>query len=295
MPNEQSIIMDVLFFYRKEINEYPGDVSVFVVWNSADDHKEIVDLLSQFCNENPKFKVFRNTNSTSKCDNLNYALSIIDTDMVLLNDADTIVSAETMCRASIRLFDEGYDIAQAMNTYCQADYIGRPEPENTFFLMQLLVLIDSMKPMNLGMFNDHVPFNGRGGFWKTSMAKRVGFDHRILAEDHDAGYRAMAYHGARGILDINMLCQEREPPTWSDMTSQRIRWETCAFQIRRVLPWVKHSPFFHMCEWWVLFFMMRLSSTVFAQEIPFAKGINEMGRQKARVCAWGSCETGKIR
>ena len=31
-----------------------------------------------------------------------------------------------------------------------------------------------------------VPFRGRGGFWRTSSLRRVGFDHRTLAEDFDS-------------------------------------------------------------------------------------------------------------
>jgi len=46
----------------------------------------------------------------------------------------------------------------------------------------------------------------------VSALKLVGFDHRSIGEDHDAGYRAIAYFGAKGILDPNMLCQEREAP-----------------------------------------------------------------------------------
>jgi len=230
------------------------------VWNSPyDDHKEVVDQLSQFCIDNAQFQVIRNTNSTSKCDNLNFALSLVDTDMVLWNDADTIVSAETMCRASIHLFENGYDIAQSVNSHCKDD--------NTTCFGQSLCFVDGTQPMNMGVMGGHVPFNGHGGFWKTPMVKRVGFDHRVLCKDHDSSYRAQAYYGAKGIMDINMFCQEREPPTFKEMRSQRIRWETCAYQIHRVTPWVYHSPHFPGYEFVFLCLLHRLTSPMPLQEM----------------------------
>jgi hypothetical protein len=98
----------------------------------------------------------------------------------------------------------------------------------------------------------HSPSNGRGGFWRVSALKLVGFDHRSIGEDHDAGYRAIAYYGAKGILDANMLCQEREAPDCASLTKQRIRWETAALEMRRTFPWILRSEYYSKTEAFIL-------------------------------------------
>merc|ERR1712072_194786 len=104
----------------------------------------------------------------------------------------------------------------------------------------------------MGGFYRHSPFNGRGGFWRTSALKHVEFDHRSIGEDHDAAYRAFAYYGFKGILDPNMLCMEREPPNCKAVVNQRTRWETAAMEMRRTFPWVLRSKHYTKFEAFLL-------------------------------------------
>jgi len=249
MPNEEEIILDVLEYYRTQENLYPGKMQVLLVWNSPREHPEIEIALGCLQEEWPALRVYRHHGSTSKCDNLNLAIDLLETDMALLNDMDTMVSAASMCRASLHIFDEGYDIAQSVNTHCRMDYLGSNET-GWFCYGALITAFDASKPLNQstqGLWG-HSPFNGRGGFWRCSSLRAVGFDHRCIGEDHDAAYRAFAYFGFKGVLDPNMLCQEREPPTCAALTSQRIRWETAGLEMRRVLPWMIRSKHYSRLE-----------------------------------------------
>jgi hypothetical protein len=256
MPTEEDILEQMIDFYKEQSKYYPGELKVLIVWNSPNEHPEIQDLLDKKCAEWPGLKVDRHPSSTSKCDNLNMALQLdlIDTEMCCLNDADTMVHWGAMVRASVHIGEEGYDIAQAMNTHSKDDRNGTPEGSGWHPFGALITIGDSTKPANMstqGIFG-HVPFNGRGGFWRTSALKQVGFDHRTVGEDHDAAYRGCAYFGFRGILDVNMLCQEQEPPSCKALTGQRIRWETCALEMRRTFNWVLRSPFYSRFEAFVL-------------------------------------------
>jgi hypothetical protein len=98
----------------------------------------------------------------------------------------------------------------------------------------------------------HSPFNGRGGFWRTSALKKVQFDHHTVGEDHDAAYRGFAYYGFKGILDNNMLCQEQEPPDCDSLVKQRIRWETAALEMRRTFFWILRSKHYSALEKFIL-------------------------------------------
>jgi hypothetical protein len=205
----------------------------------------------------PSFKWRRDLLSTSKCDNLNTAIEYIDTEVALLNDADTMVSAEAFIRASLLITggkpEEQVDIAQCHSTHCREDVTGCIGG-GWFCFAPIVTISDASKPKNMatqGMFK-HAPFNGRGGFWRTSALKLVGFDHRCIGEDHDAAYRGVAYYGLRGVMDPNMLCQEREPPDCASLTKQRIRWETAALEMRRTFPWVLRSPYYAKFEAFVL-------------------------------------------
>jgi hypothetical protein len=269
MPNEEDILMSILQFYRERSNEYPGEFRVMVVWNSPRDHPEMEEQLQQLMQEWPSLSSYRNHDSTSKCDNLNMAIGLLETEMALLNDADTLVSAATMCRASINIFEGKVDIAQSHNIHCWDDFIGRPE-DSCFTFGAAITLGDSTKPLNQSVqgFFKHSPFNGRGGFWRTSALKLVGFDHRSIGEDHDAAYRGFAYYGLKGVLDPNMLCMEREPPNCKALTNQRTRWETAALQMRRTFPWVLRSKHYSRFEAFLLIWSQVAWNQMPLQQMP---------------------------
>lgn len=249
MPNEEGIIADVIDYYRSQKERYPGELRLMIVWNSPRDHPHFEDMLAAVRVDCPWITAHRNLRSTSKCDNLNMACHLLKTDFCLLNDADTIVSAASMCRASMLIFDAGYDIAQCHLTHCFPDAMGKPE-SGCFPAGALVTLLDSSKNPGCAVQDlfRHQVFDGRGGFWRTTAVKLVGFDHRTVGEDHDAGYRAISYFGCKGIMDINLICQERTPPTLNDLTRQRIRWATSGLEMRRNCAWMLRSEHYTSFE-----------------------------------------------
>ena len=84
MPNEEDILMDSLAAYRTEQSKYPGEFRVMLVWNSPDEHPEMEEMLEQLQTEWPELSVHRNKLSTTKCDNLNMAIEMLETDFALL-------------------------------------------------------------------------------------------------------------------------------------------------------------------------------------------------------------------
>jgi len=259
MPNEEEILPEVLDFYEEQLKSYPGESKILIAWNSPHNHPEFEEKMKAREKTWPTkggLMVKRCPWSTSKCDNLNMACDYIDTEVACLNDADTMLHWGTMVRASMWI-EQGYDIAQSMNLHCKADCEGRPGEgdEKTCHPYGVLITIgDGTKPQNMSSQNrrDHTPFNGRGGFWRTTALKKVGFDHHTVGEDHDAAYRGFAYYGFKGILDNNMLCQEQEPPDCKSLVSQRIRWETAALEMRRTFMWILLSPHYSTLEKFIL-------------------------------------------
>lgn len=147
MPNEEEIIFEVLDTYKKEQKEYPGEFKVMIVWNSPKEHTETEERLSAYAAQWPHLVVHRVINSTSKCDNLNYAIDRLTTEIALLNDADTIVNAATMCRASLNIMTgKKVDIAQSVNSHCAEDKSGCIEGSGFFCFGPMVTMIDSSKP-----------------------------------------------------------------------------------------------------------------------------------------------------
>jgi len=272
LPNEEDILPFVFKHYMGEfqkLQQFEREVfpsgqacvkAILVVWNSPDVHPQFAAVIDQwkkdFAVKGFALEVAENKQSTSKCDNLNLACDLIKTETCCLNDADTMLDWSCMVRGSIHI-SNGYDIAQAMNSHCLYDCRGTPGDENERQCHPYGILItigDATKPQNMSTQTSfkHSPFNGRGGFWRTSALKQVGFDHRTVGEDHDAGYRGCAYFGFKGLLDMNMLCQEQEPPDCKSLTSQRIRWETAALEMRRTFSWILRSKHYGRFETFVL-------------------------------------------
>lgn len=268
LPNEEEILPFVLKHFMEQYQklaefedaEQRCRKEVLVVYNSPSQHPEfpktIEEWSQKFAEKGFKLTVRENKESTSKCDNLNLACELIDTELCVLNDADTMLDWTCIVRGSEHIRN-GYDMAQSTNTHCLYDCRGTPGDENERQCHPYGILItigDATKPQNMSTQTPfkHAPFNGRGGFWRTSALKQVGFDHRTVGEDHDAGYRGCAYFGFKGILDMNMLCQEQQPPDCKALTSQRIRWETAALEMRRTFSWILRSPHYGAFETFVL-------------------------------------------
>jgi len=297
LPNEEEILEFVWKHYMGEFEklaEYEKQLfpegtlckkEILVVWNSPNglaSHPNFPVLADEWKMKYKKagfcLRVEENPKSTSKCDNLNFACDmftpLIQTEMCCLNDADTMLDWSCMVRGSNHI-SKGYDIAQAMNSHCLYDCRGTPgdDKERQCHPYGVLITIgDATKPQNMSTQTPfkHAPFNGRGGFWKTTSACKVGFDHRTVGEDHDAGYRGCAYFGMKGILDMNMLCQEQEPPNCSALTSQRIRWETAALEMRRTFSWIIRSPHYTNYEIFVLLWsQLQMNCNLPLQALPF--------------------------
>ena len=194
--------------------------------------------LSQAARDWPGLTVMRVRDSTSKVDNLNVAISLIQTDLVLLNDTDTIVPVDSMIRANGWIFGpKKIDIVQGVNIHSHDDAHGMPDGKGgAFSLLTMVITIEDARLLPEKQLQNYMrkcPFNGRGGFWHADSLRAVGMDHRTVAEDHDSAYRGMTYYGMKGIQDVNIVCQERQPPTREALLKQRIRWETGSMELRR--------------------------------------------------------------
>ena len=80
MPNEEEILPEVLGFYEQQLQHYPGESKVLIMWNSPKTHPEFEKLLAEKASSTAwsgRLVVRRCMHSTSKRDNLNMACDLI--------------------------------------------------------------------------------------------------------------------------------------------------------------------------------------------------------------------------
>jgi len=78
LPNEEEILPTMIDFYEKQLEHYPGEGKILIVWNSPKNHPEFEAEMRKR-EEGWKTKgglvVKRCLNSTSKCDNLTWRVT----------------------------------------------------------------------------------------------------------------------------------------------------------------------------------------------------------------------------
>ncbi|EOD17977.1 hypothetical protein EMIHUDRAFT_195979 [Emiliania huxleyi CCMP1516] len=178
------------------------------------------------------------TGSTTKCDNCNFALDQIRTEWAIFLDADTLFSTQTLIYASHLSSSTTFDFWQGRMVNPKSDVQG------VFPFGAVTCMYDSdCMPNDAPIFykSGHVPFSGRGGLWRVSVLRKVGFDHRTVGEDYDASFRAYFLYGHRGSLAPNMIFQERCPGNMTDLLRQRKRWVNADFERMVSSTWMARS------------------------------------------------------
>lgn len=174
----------------------------------------------------------------------------ITTEWAILVDADTTFSSQTLIYASHLSESSKYDFWQGRLVNPLSDVRG------TYWFGPIVCMCDSNCLPNyhaLLHYFDHQVFQGRGGLWRVSVLKKVGFDHRTVGEDINASYRAYFVYGHNGKLAPNLLFGERLPVDMSSLVKQRTRWINSHYERQVDISWMTRSKFISFIELLSLF------------------------------------------
>ena len=219
LPNERSIIMATLNHYRDLVGSYEADCNITLAYNTPTE-MDIEDDLEEFREENADwFYLVKVEESTSKAENVNYALSLPHIHPVVgIYDTDHRPRPGSFERACHWIYEQDFD-------YVQGRCVIRNEHSR---ILETLVRFDfdvmyplfhqarySMEKIAL--------FGGSNGYWKRDEIRELGFRQEALTEDIDCSVRAVL-RGLKGYFDIYLVSTEEAPTSLISLWNQRLRW-----------------------------------------------------------------------
>jgi cellulose synthase/poly-beta-1,6-N-acetylglucosamine synthase-like glycosyltransferase len=216
--NEERVIANILSALMTV--KYPGDKMLVVPVNdrSTDRTREIVD---EFVKRFPgRIRPFhRVTGRGGKAAALKDAMEMVETEVILIFDADYIPGSGLIKQLTAPFFDP--EVGGVM---------GRVVPMNcgANLLTRLLDLersggyqVDQQARMNLHLVPQH---GGTVAGVRLSALREIGgWNDRTLTEDTDLTYRLLL-HGWKTVYQNRSECYEEVPETWQVRIKQIMRW-----------------------------------------------------------------------
>ena len=216
--NEEKVIANILGALMTV--KYPGDRMLVVPVNdrSTDRTREIID---EFVKRFPgRIRPFhRVTGKGGKAAALKDAMEMVETEVILIFDADYIPGSGLIKQLTAPFFDP--EVGGVM---------GRVVPMNcgANLLTRLLDLersggyqVDQQARMNLHLVPQH---GGTVAGVRLSALREIGgWNDRTLTEDTDLTYRLLL-HGWKTVYQNRSECYEEVPETWQVRIKQIMRW-----------------------------------------------------------------------
>lgn len=209
--NESAVLADTIDSLRGI--DYPIDQhDILIIDDGSTDNTKQILKAYQFV-EN--LSVIRNEKSVGKSKAVNQAIETIQTDLVLILDADHFVEPDFLTKASIHFKDpktacvQGKNVirnghASLLSKLIEMEYAGRYE------------VLYAGRKMAL--------FLGSGGIFRTNHLKSIGgFTEEMLTEDLEATYKTYE-KGLKVKFDPGIATHELATVDYQNFFKQRHRW-----------------------------------------------------------------------
>jgi cellulose synthase/poly-beta-1,6-N-acetylglucosamine synthase-like glycosyltransferase len=222
LPNEVSVVEATLVNILQNIKRPAEGIEVVLAYNTP--QMEPLELKLREMTYRWSELILANAHgSRSKSENLNHAIELASGDMIVLLDADHLISGDCIARAW-RWLDEGYDVVQGLckirNT---ADGI---IPQIVGVEFEIMYGVNH--PSRSILFDTSL-FGGSNGYWKADAIRKIRFDTDMLTEDIDTTLRGILA-GLRFVHDRSIVSTELAPVTLGGLWFQRKRWSQGWFQ-----------------------------------------------------------------
>ncbi len=221
MPNEAATILDTLEAFLRL--DYDADLQVILAYNTP--HPlPIEKTLQELAEREPRLEILRVPDSTSKAQNVNYALSYVRGEIVGIFDADHQPDRNSFQRAWNWLCDD-YDVVQG---HCvvrngNASWVART-------IAVEFEAIYAVSHPGRAKFHAFGIFGGSNGYWRTDLLRSIRMRGSMLTEDIDSSIRLLE-QGGRIASDPHLYSRELAPTNLSALWNQRMRWAQGWFQV----------------------------------------------------------------
>ena len=234
LPNEAHVIVDTINHLLRM--PYEGGLEVLLAYNTPHPvqvERELVELAAR----EPRFRVMRVSDSSSKAQNVNAALDRIESEIVGVFDADHWPMPGSFERAACWL-GSGWDVVQGHCAVRNAD-----ASRVAAIVAAEFEVIYSVNHPGRSRLAGYGLFGGSNGYWRTDVLHAVRMDPVMLTEDIDCSVRAVLA-GAHVAYDRGLVSTELAPTTWKSLARQRGRWSQGWAQVSK--KWLRSllaSPF----------------------------------------------------
>lgn len=223
LPNEAATVMESVEKFLAL--DYPGDLQVVLAYNTPRP-MPVEDLLAELARRDHRFVPLRVDGSSSKAQNVNAALAVINGQFTGVFDADHHPHPESFGRAW-RWLSNGYDVVQG---HCvvrngEASWVART------VAVEFEAIYAVSHPGRARLHGFGI-FGGSNGYWRTEVLRQARMQGTMLTEDIDSSMRALM-RGRRIASDPNLLSRELAPTTVAAVWHQRMRWAQGWFQVSK--------------------------------------------------------------
>ena len=221
MDNEAVVLEETIQSYLDM--EYNGHIHIMVVYNSRKDMREaeqkIHNKWDNYVCGNTRVTIVKNTNSTSKAENVNYGLSLVDEDVdyIAIMDADHRPVKNNPLVAMNVMEEKGFDVLQGACTIRNQENFLSTIVSVEFADMYSVGHQGRLQVFNLGIFG------GSNGYWKAEILKEIRMDGSMLTEDIDSSIRA-TLAGYKIGYSGDVISSELSPLREATLQKQRLRW-----------------------------------------------------------------------
>lgn len=221
LPNEETIIKGTLehvLYNMKNVEK----LDVYAVYNTPHDmpelEAELNDMAKKEWPEGRKLFIVRVPESTSKAHNLNYILPQLQSDYVVIYDADHHPDPDGLALSIHHLEEKKLDCVQG-STYIRERWGFIPTLVHAEFFVTYFVTLPIMSEVCGLAF-----FAGSNAVWSLPSLKKLEFDHSMLTEDIDMTVRSVL----KEQLNFGFLPESRSgelaPAGFRALWKQRLRW-----------------------------------------------------------------------
>ena len=227
LPNEAATILETIEAFLTV--EYPAPLQVVLAYNTPHD-LPIESELRAIARRDSRFVPYRVENSTSKAQNVNAAVSVVNGEFTGVFDADHHPMPDAFTRAW-RWLSNGYDVVQG---HClvrngSTSWVARTVAVE----FEMIYAVSHPGRARLHGFGI---FGGSNGYWHTQLLAETRMRGWMLTEDIDSSLRVVA-NGGKIASDSGLISRELAPTTLTALWNQRMRWAQGWFQVSKRHAW----------------------------------------------------------
>ncbi len=221
LPNEAATIVSTIEAFLAV--DYPSRLQIILAYNGPDPHP-VEATLAAIARADPRFVPHRVEDSTSKAQNVNAALALVEGEFVGVFDADHHPDPTAFTRAW-RWIASGADIVQ-----------GHPVVRNgeaSWVARTVAVEFEAIYAVShpgRARLHDFGIFGGSNGFWRTPLLRSIRMNGRMLTEDIDSSLRVVQ-EGGLIVSDPGLISRELATTTLRQLWNQRMRWAQGWYQV----------------------------------------------------------------